>query len=194
MGWADANGFKFSQVKTKMIHFYRNVILVGSPDLKLAGTKITKSDCVRFLGLYWDSKLSWNGHIARFKAKCMKDLNLLRAVSTEEWGTDSEIIMRLYRAIIRPKIDYGSIVYGAASENLIKQLDTIQNEAMRISTGAFKSTPIKSLKVLANEMDLGKRREEQLLRYYCKIKGHFQNSAYQCIVDGNLELYFWSRS
>ena len=64
--------------------------------------------------------------------------------------------MRLFRAIIQPKIHYASIVYGEASENLTKQLDTIQNEARRIITGAFKSIQIKSLKVLTNEMDLGK--------------------------------------
>ena len=81
-------------------------------------------------------------------------LNLLRSVSTEEWGADTEVLMRLYKAIIRPKVDYGNIVYGAASEAVIKQLNGVLNEAMKISTGAFKSKPVKSLNILTNEMEL----------------------------------------
>ena len=57
LGWANTNGFRFSQVKTKM-HFNKNVTPLKLPELKLAGTKIKKSDCVWFLRLCWDPKLS----------------------------------------------------------------------------------------------------------------------------------------
>ena len=192
--WANSNGFKFSITKTNMMHFYKNVTLVISPTLKVAGAEISKSDCARFLGMYWDPKLSWTNHIAKLKVKCMADLNLLRSVSTEEWGADMEVLMRLYKAIIRSKIDYGSIVYGAASEAVIKQLNVVLNEARRSSTGAFKSTPVKSLNILTNEIELCRRREEQMLRYYCKMKCYFQNPAYSSVADQNLLLYFRSRA
>ena len=78
-----------------MMHFYKNVTPVISPTLKMAGAEISKSDCVRFLGMYWNPKLSWTSHIAKLKAKCMADLNLLRSESTEEWRVDMEVFMRL---------------------------------------------------------------------------------------------------
>ena len=90
--WANSNWFKFSIAKTKMMHFYKNVTPIILPTLKMAGTEISKSACARFLGMYWDTKLSWTSHIAKLTAKCMTDLNLLRSVSTEDWGAETEVV------------------------------------------------------------------------------------------------------
>ena len=62
-----------------------------------------------------DSKLKWIPHIAQLKDKCMKAMNLLRSVTSCGWGADTEIGMRLFIAVILHTIDYGCIVYGAAS-------------------------------------------------------------------------------
>ena len=43
--------------------------------------------------------------------------------------------------IIRPRIDYGCLLYGAATEDFLKNIDAITNKAMRIATGAFRTTP-----------------------------------------------------
>ena len=53
--------------------------------------------------------------------------------------------MIIYRTLIRSKIDYGSIVYDSAALQDLKALETTANEAMRIASGCFKSTPIPSL-------------------------------------------------
>ena len=46
----------------------------------------------------------------------MRSLNLMRTLSEQHWGADQ--VMRVYRMIIRPKIDYGSAGYGAANKTL----------------------------------------------------------------------------
>ena len=102
--------------------------------------------------------------------------------------------MRLHRAVIRPKIDYGCIVYGAPTEAELKQVDSIANEAFRISTGTFKSTPTVNLQVLVNEPPLELRRQDLLLRYFYKLKCHLQNPAYSSIVNKRLEVFFRSRN
>ena len=76
----------------------------------------------------------------------MKALNLLRTFSTTKWGADTTINIWLYQVLIRSKIDYGSIVYGAAIAQTLKIIDVISNEALRIITGAFKTSPISSPK------------------------------------------------
>ena len=111
----------------------------------------------------WDSQLLWKEHISILKAKCLKALNLLRAVSSESWGADRCTLMRLYRSIIGPKLKYGALVYCSATDSLLKSLDVIPNEEMRICTGAFKSTPITSLNMLTNEPSLVLRRLELTL-------------------------------
>ena len=36
-----------------------------------------------------------------------------------EWGGDREVLLRLDRSLVRSKLDYGSIVYGAACKSLL---------------------------------------------------------------------------
>ena len=65
----------------------------------------------------------------------------MRTISGLSWGADQDILMRTYRLIIQPKLDYGSVVYGPASAQNLKRPDVIPNEAMKISTRAFKPHP-----------------------------------------------------
>ena len=101
--------------------------------------------------------------------------------------------MRLYRALIRPKINYGCLVCGSASREVLRRLDIVMNEAMQISTGAFESTPVQSLRVVTNEPELSLKRNDLLLRYFYKLKHHFLNPAYPSLINQNLELFLTSR-
>ena len=140
--WANQNGFTFSPTKTHCITFHKNPDFPQNPILKMKGTQLSVEKCVRFLGLHFDSQLSWNTHINKLIASCNSSLNLLRTLSSRNWGADHHIMLQTYRLIIRPKIDYGCLVYGSAPQASLKKLDSIHNEALRICSGAFKSSPI----------------------------------------------------
>ena len=62
------------------------------------------------------------------------------------------MVMRIIRSITRSILDYGAVVYGSASETNHKTLDNITSEALRIASGAFKTTPLNSLYIICNEM------------------------------------------
>ena len=137
--WADKNEFRFSLTKTKAMQFYSKSQPAYSIHISMKKHKIPMTRIAKLLGLHWDSKLSWRWHVTIVKTKCMRDLNLLRSLTAVTWGADSETLTKLYRAVIRPKIYYGSIVYGSASKTVLAVLDGVINEALRISFGAFKS-------------------------------------------------------
>ena len=59
-------------------------------------------------GILLDSKLTFVPHIKGLKKKCIKALNLLRVVSSNDWGGDRIVLLRLYRALVCLKLDYGS--------------------------------------------------------------------------------------
>ena len=84
-----------------------------------------------FWDYIWGPNLSWNVHINKTKAKCIKNMNLLKAVLSEEWGADTEVLMRIYRAVIRSKIDYGCLVYEAANPTKLREPKVVANKAMR---------------------------------------------------------------
>ena len=90
--------------------------------------------------------------------------------------------IRIFRSITRSILVYGAIVYSSASDTNLKSLETIETEALRIASGAFKTTPINSLYILCNEMPPDVRRNNLSLVYYYKIRSQLNNPAFQQVV------------
>ncbi len=64
------------------------------------------------------------------------------------------------------------MVYGSASKTLLKKLDIIQAQALRICSGAFKTTSVPALQVEMGEMPLELRRQQIMTTYWVNLHGH----------------------
>ena len=147
-------------------------------------------DETRFLGLIFDKRLTFQSHIEDLKTRCLKSLNVLKVVSSTDWGADSKVLLRLYQALVRSKLDYGCIVYGSAAKSHLKKLDPIHNSGLRISLGAFRTSPIPSLYTEAGETSLELRRLKLSLNYVCKLKSNPDNPAYTSVFNPTCSAYF----
>ena len=116
----------------------------------------------------------------------MNRLSILRCVSHLKWGADRRTLLMLYRSIIRSKIDYGSQVYGSAPERILSKLDTVHNAALRLCTGAFRSSPIDSLLVECNEMSLSRRRTKLGMQHYLRLQRLPDSPAYDSVIGDEL--------
>ena len=97
--------------------------------------------------------------------------------------------MMIYRSMLRSKIDFGCIVYNSASSREPVSIESFSNEAMRISSGCFKSTAIFSLQVTTEEPPLQTRRDKLSLKYFYKVKSLLQNPAFKFITPEQEILY-----
>ena len=95
--WSSENGFKFSKTKTKCMHFSQSRKLHLDPELTLDGVQTEVVAEFKFLGLLFVAKLTFIPHINYLSNKCQKALNLLRVVSSMDWGADRNVLLRLYR-------------------------------------------------------------------------------------------------
>lgn len=188
--WAEENGFQFSPSKTNCMVFHRKPDFPIKPTLRLKGNALKVEKSVKFLGLNWDPQLQWKTHIDKLVTSCNSSMNLLRTLSSTKWGADHHILLQTYRLIIRPKIDYGCLVYGSAAEATLRKIDAIHNEALRICAGAFKSSPVESLYILANEPSLSDRRTDLQCRKYFKNKCFLLNPVYNSIMNTPLYRQF----
>ena len=152
------------------------------PVLKLDNDHIQFVKEAKFLGLIWDTKLTFEPHIKYLKARCQKSLNILKVLSRTEWGADRTTLLKLYRALVRSKLDYGCIV-GSASKTALTKLDPVHNKGLRLSLGAFRSSPVESLYVEAHEPPLEIRREKLALQYTIKLKANPGNPAYDVVFN-----------
>ena len=137
----------------------------------------------KFLGLIWDTKLTFEPHIKYLKARWQKSLNILKVLSRTEYDADRTTSLKLYRSLVISKLDYGCLVYGSASKTALAKLDPVHNQGFRPSLGAFRSSPVESLYVEAHEPPLEIRREKLALQYTIKLKANPGNPAYDVVFN-----------
>ena len=73
-------------------------------------------------------------------------------------------------------------MYGSAHWSILKQLDPIHHQGLRIALGAFR-TSAQSLYIEAHEPSLTTRRLKLSLSYVLKLKSLTENPAYSCIFE-----------
>jgi len=111
------------------------------------GKAIKVQSTVKFFGVIFDQHMSWRPHIDYVVDRCNKRLNLMRIMSGTRWGVSKNVLLIVYKALIRSIMDYGCIAYDTASLSVKSKLDSVQYKAMRICCGAMTGTPATSLQV-----------------------------------------------
>ncbi|XP_023231050.1 uncharacterized protein LOC111631090 [Centruroides sculpturatus] len=118
----------------------------------------------------------------------------LKVLCCSSWGADKCSMLRIYRAIICSKLDYGCIIYGSVQESTLRMLDPIHHQALRLCTGAFRTSLVQSLYVDAYEPPLSLRREQLSFFYYIKQKSQAKPSVVCTISDTQLITLFLALS
>ena len=93
--------------------------------LKQGDIFLPKVSEFKFLGVTFDTQLTFKSYINNIIRKSKSTLNLLRAISGTSWGAQTDAMLMVYKACILSKIDYGSEAYGCASPHLLQQLRII---------------------------------------------------------------------
>ena len=119
------------------------------PPVKIGNTLLPMEE---FIGLWWDSHLSFKKHISCWRHSARRLSTSSEWSLTWKWGRDRDTLLMLYCAIVRSKFDYGRIVYGTASNTNLRQLDSIHNSGLRLALGAFCTSPVSSLYAEANKL------------------------------------------
>lgn len=183
--WGAEKGLAFSPSKTKVLNFTRKRHQINL-QLTLYNKPLVQVTETTFLGMNFDSKLRWTSHIRQLKNKCIKRLSILKVLNGSSWGSDRKCLLRLYICYIRSIMDYGNIMYATASQSTLNQLNAIQNSALRIATGALRSSPVTSLHVETNITPLQHHRNTATLIYYFKVHSIPRHiNAFRLTSDAN---------
>ncbi|GFT76744.1 probable RNA-directed DNA polymerase from transposon X-element, partial [Trichonephila clavipes] len=167
--WCDTNGHSISASKSCCVHFCRKRGIHPDPEIRIRDIQIPVVPDVRFLGVIFDRRLTFLPHILQLRKRCEKSLNLLKVLSNTSWGADRTSLLRVYQAIVLSRIDYGCVVYGSACNSTLKKLDPVHHMALRICSGAFRTSPVQSLYVNCHQLPLDLRRRKLSLAFYFKI-------------------------
>ncbi|XP_055924597.1 uncharacterized protein LOC129956691 [Argiope bruennichi] len=193
LSWCEQNGHTISSSKSCIVHFCRKRNLHPEPELYIHNQPILVVQEVRFLGVILDSKLTFLSHILYLRKKCERLLNILKVLSNTTWGADRVSLLRIYQAVILSRIDYGCIVYGSARKFVLRKLDTVHHSALRICSGAFRTSPIESLYAECNQMPLILRRQKLSLIYYFKVMSNSNHPLRQPLSNCSISRLYNAR-
>ena len=87
-------------------------------------------------------------------------------------------------------LDCGCIIYGSTRKSYLQMLDPIHNQGLRLALGAFRTSPVASLYVEADEPSLYSRREKLSLQYAIRLAANPSNPAHEVTFPPNcVDLY-----
>ena len=113
--------------------------------------------------------MTYNSHIFHLKTTCHKSLDLISNIASKRWGSDKRTLQTLYTTLTLSKLDYACQIYSQTHPRHLIQLNPIQNRALRIISGAFRSSPTVSLEVETQTLPLTLRRFKLTCQLYSKL-------------------------
>ena len=147
--WAKSKGLKFNAEKTKVMIFTRKYKF-EKPIIMIDRKNLEYVDTFKYLGILFDSKLSWKAHLKAQAEKAKASLLIGRRMLGKQWGLSPKVTNWLYTAIVRPILSYGAIIWFTSLE--VKQnrdrINRVQRLACKMITGGMRSTPTAGMEIL----------------------------------------------
>lgn len=120
----------------KSIHVTFTLRKEECPAVVLNSVIIPKSNCVKYLGLNMDRRLTWKQHITLKR----KQLNIKTKKMYWLLGPKSQLSLEnkviLYKSILKPIWTYGIELWGTASNSNVEILQRYQSKSLRLITNS----------------------------------------------------------
>lgn len=170
--WAGKHASMFAPDKYKLIHFVhlsdRNRIKHRDRKLQLllednTVYEIAPVKSARYLGVILDEHLQWEAHLEAVEEKVNDSIQALQAIAGSTWGPSREDMLKLFRAVIIPRMTYACSVWMPPKETkgertkykkFIAKLTAMQKRALCVCTGAYKNTAAEIMEKETNTMPI----------------------------------------
>jgi hypothetical protein len=169
----------FSAPKTKEMLISKKRDNIVHPPILLNGVVVDKVKSHKHLGVTLKDDLKWDNHVEEMATKAKKRLAIMKGL---KFRLDRRSLEIMYTAFVRPILEYGDILWDTTGDNdhLLDELDTIQNNAARIVSGATARCTTASLNSELKWEPLRTRRRAHKLSMFYKI---VNNMSPQYMVD-----------
>ena len=133
--WLKNNKLTFHPDKTSYIHFFKKYdeitnIQIEGKHLQQIGKEFEEMSA-KFVGLHIDEQLKWLVHAREVKKKI--NSNTMAIIRVKEF-LPKHVKLMLYNALIKPHLEYGSLIWHNSNQTELKNITTIQKRAIRAVT------------------------------------------------------------
>ena len=162
--WSQTWLVSFNPVKSKSMLFSRKIKKPVHPQLHMNNIAIEHVESHKHLGITLSSDAKWTQHISLMLGKAWKRIGLLRSLKHH---LNRPCLEKMYMSFIRPLLEYGDILWDNCTNQQKSDIESVQNEAARIVSGATKYCNIQSmLAELKWETLADRRKKHKLITLY----------------------------
>ena len=178
--WSKQWQLPFNETKCKVMHFgYGN----QHKTYLLNGHTLQTTDNEKDLGVIVDSKLKFHIHTA---AACKKANQMLGLVKKAYTSRDASMTCLLYKAIVRPHLEYGNTIWGPFFKEDMLRVERVQRRATKLINGLRDKTYGERLRVLQLPSLTYRRRRGDMIWTYKILNGLVRVDASKFFVPGRL--------
>ena len=123
LDWSKRGLLSFNILKCKVLHI-GNAPYTGN--YTIAGIRLELLDNIRDLGIQIDSKLKFHIHTDMVAKKAYRILG-----KSFEYK-DSDVIVKLYKTLVRPIVEYNNVIWGPSYTLDNQKLERIQRKATKM--------------------------------------------------------------
>ena len=117
-----------------MIIFSRSLLTRKAElNLTLYGKPLKIYPQVKFIGITFDSKLTFRKHFEDILECCNNRYYCLWLLANKRWGPMPATLIQIYKQCVRPIFEYGSLSTITISDNIISKIQQLQNKFIRLA-------------------------------------------------------------
>ena len=136
------------------------------PPLSISHTPIDRVSSYRYLGVLLSSFLSWAPHIAATCSKARKVIGLMFRHFCR--NSSASTLIRLYKTLVRPILEYCSVICDPSSPSLSHSLEAVQHFAIKLAS-RFRPSLVASIYSDFKISSLATRRHHAKLIFLFKL-------------------------
>ena len=102
---------------------------VYQSDISMGNSIVKEKEILEVLGFQIDNKGNWGKHVETTAKEAKKRLGAIKRIKQY---LDDKSYIRMYKAFVRSKLEYGNLVYWGAAETHLGKLDAVHNSAISV--------------------------------------------------------------
>lgn len=117
--WSTENKVVINFKKCNSIVFGRKKPLQKTLSIKINNVLISQKSTINYLGVVFDSSLTWKEHVSNVCKKAQLVLHSLNAISAKGWGLGNKATKIIYSMAVEPIVTYAAAAWGMQQINII---------------------------------------------------------------------------
>ena len=139
----------------------------------MQGQQLETTPTNTYLGVTLHQKMSWAPHIEQMTAKANRVLGFIRRNLK---GTPPSIKSKAYTTVVRPTLEYASVIWDPAQAYLVDNIERVQNRAARFTLNKphydpmYREASVTEMKKELGWPTLQQRRKQSKVTFMYKIE------------------------